>query len=89
MNIIEETRLVLEFNLEEYKAYSFHKGDIIMYKGDTYIVYEINNLTNDPYTVYLKLELFKRAINYYLINKAGILFKVADYNINCKKDKEL
>lgn len=87
MNIKEETRLILEFDLEEYKKYSFHKGDIIMYKGDTYIVYEITNLVNYPHTVYLKLELFKRAINYYLINKEDNLFKVADYVLNCLKEK--
>ena len=85
MLIIEKSMVLLTFNKNEIDTAvkSLHKSDIIMYRGDSYIIYEI--CKDEDGTMYIKLELLRRASNFFCIDMNNNLFKVADYNFNCKK----
>lgn len=85
MLIKTKQHLILELDSEEYKSNPIYKDDFIIYRGDTYIVYEIDISLVFPNTVYVKLDLFKRAVNFHAIDMNDNLFKVMDYRRNCKK----
>ena len=87
MKIIEKTIFILEFDLTEEKyVSSIHESDLIMCRGDTYTIIEIEQ-TRNGYKI--KIELFRRAINFYSIDMENNLYKVADYNLNCIMENKL
>lgn len=82
MKIREYTQITLVFDKSEYRKFDFimHKNDLIMYRGDTYIACEFI-VTDENYII--KLELYRRACNFYEIDMNDNINKVSDYNLNC------
>ena len=87
MDIINRSMIIIDFTKDEKNIVNgLHKCDIIMYRGDTYKIYAII-AHDDGYTV--KLEMIFRAVNFYCINMDNKLFKVADFDFNCRRENIL
>ncbi len=86
MNIKFSEIIILEIRKNELKIDAPREGDLIMYRGDTYQVIEVNFLVINQIFI-LKLVRLYRALNFFTINKKDELNIVADFNLNCLDDK--
>lgn len=84
MEIKEEKIICIKLNKKDIHFDKIRIGDLIMYKGDTFKVF--NRYFIDEEEI-IKLFLVSRATNFYVITTEQGLFKVADYYENSIKEK--
>ena len=86
MKIKELYHIEITLTAFDKPLYNINEGDLIMYRGDTYKVIQIEKNPVIMEQVII-LELYKRAINIYAIDTKNNLLQVADYDLNCKRGK--
>ena len=86
MEIKEEKIMCIKLNKKDMYFDKIRIGDLIMYKGDTFKVFNHYFIDNEEI---IKLFLVSRATNFYVITSNNGLFKVADYYENSKKENEI
>lgn len=74
MKINEYTTISLIYDEDE-PLPPFHKGDLVMYRGDTFVVSEINNVFKEWQ---IKLLPHSRAVNFYCVVD-GKVIQLSDY----------
>ena len=86
MKIRELYHIEITLTAFDIPYYSIQKGDLIMFRGDTYKVINVEINPKEMIQI-ITLELYIRAINLYTIDMKNNLLKVADFNLNCKREK--
>ena len=83
IDILEAYTITLGY--DESGLYCIKEGDLIMFRGDTFIVRDLRSYPNG--TTSITITLIRRAADMYALSYKGKLTHLMSYIKNCSKEK--